>query len=86
MNAQGARWRIESKVYQDEPLPPRAERAVFFLPEEYREMRRLAYAHSRYVCSEAEIFYPLQYSAWEIPQTEKSGRLPSMGLQRIGRD
>lgn len=57
MNAQGARWRIESKVYQDEPLPPRAERAVFFLPEEYREMRRLAYAHSRYVCSEAEIFY-----------------------------
>ena len=44
-------------MYQDEPLPPRREGAVFSLPEAYREMRRLAYAHSRYARSEAEIFY-----------------------------
>ena len=24
--------------------------------------------------------------AWEIPQTEESGRLQSMGLQRVGHD
>ena len=27
---------------------------------------------------------PLQYLAWKIPWTEKSGRLQSMGLQRVG--
>ena len=26
---------------------------------------------------------PLQYLAWEIPWTEESGGLPSMGLQRL---
>ena len=29
---------------------------------------------------------PLQYSCWEIPWTEKSGGLQSMGLQRVGYD
>ena len=27
---------------------------------------------------------PLQYSFWRIPWTEESGRLQSMGLQRVG--
>ena len=27
---------------------------------------------------------PLQYSCWEIPQTEEPGRLYSMELQRVG--
>ena len=48
---------IGSNVYQDEPLPRRADRFAFSLPEQYRAMRRLAYAHSRYARSEAEIFY-----------------------------
>ena len=48
---------IESKVYQDEPLPERRGDEAFFLPEACREMRRLAYAHSRLVRSEAEIFF-----------------------------
>ena len=29
---------------------------------------------------------PLQYSGWEIPWTEESGGLQSMGLQRVGHD
>ena len=29
---------------------------------------------------------PLQYSCWEIPWTEESGGLQSMGLQRVGYD
>jgi len=29
---------------------------------------------------------PLQYSGWEIPWTEESGGLQSMGLQRVGYD
>ena len=29
---------------------------------------------------------PLQYLAWKIPWTEQSGRLQSMGLQRVGHD
>ena len=29
---------------------------------------------------------PLQYSCWEIPWTEDSGGLQSMGLQRVGYD
>ena len=29
---------------------------------------------------------PLQYSCWEIPWTEESGGLHSMGLQRVGYD
>ena len=29
---------------------------------------------------------PLQYSSWRIPWTEEPGRLPSMGLQRVGQD
>ena len=28
--------------------------------------------------------YPLQYSCWEIPRTEKPDGLQSMGLQRVG--
>ena len=28
--------------------------------------------------------YPLQYSCWEIPRTEKPGELQSMGSQRVG--
>ena len=28
----------------------------------------------------------LQYSSWEIPWTEESGRLQSMGSQRVGHD
>ncbi len=48
---------IGSKVYQDEPLPRRVEGPVFFLPEQYRVMRRLAYARGYYARSEAEIFY-----------------------------
>ena len=48
---------IESKVYQDEPLPERRGDEAFFLPEACREMRRLAYAHSRLVRSDAEIFF-----------------------------
>ena len=27
---------------------------------------------------------PLHYSAWEIPWTEETGRLQSMGLPRVG--
>ena len=27
---------------------------------------------------------PLQYSCWRIPWTEESGRLQSMGSQRVG--
>ena len=30
--------------------------------------------------------YPLQYLAWKIPRTEKSGRLESTGSQRAGYD
>ena len=30
--------------------------------------------------------YPLQYSSWRIPWTEKPGRLQSIGLQREGHD
>ena len=29
---------------------------------------------------------PLQYLAWSIPWTEESGRLQSMGSQRVGHD
>ena len=29
---------------------------------------------------------PLQYLAWRIPWTEKSGRLQSIGSQRVGHD
>ena len=29
---------------------------------------------------------PVQYSSWKIPWTEKSGRLQSMGLQKVTRD
>ena len=29
---------------------------------------------------------PLQYLAWEIPWTEESGGLQSMGSQRVGHD
>ena len=30
--------------------------------------------------------YPLQYSCWRIPWTEKPGGLQSMGSQRAGQD
>ena len=29
---------------------------------------------------------PLQYSSWEIPRSEETGRLQSVGLQRVRRD
>ena len=29
---------------------------------------------------------PLQYSCWKIPWTEETGRLHSMGSQRVGHD
>ena len=29
---------------------------------------------------------PLQYSCWEIPWSEESGRLQAMRLQRVGHD
>ena len=35
---------------------------------------------------EKEMATPSSILAWEIPWTEKPGRLQSMGLQRVGQD
>ena len=48
---------ITFQVYQDEPIPRISEHAADFVPQKYREMRKIAQKYNYYNASDARIFY-----------------------------